>query len=135
MASSAPTLYLIRGIPGSEKSTFATHLQTLIPDLIVREADQFFQTSTPDGPVYKFDPSLLPSAHAWCLDEADYYMKRGYPLAVVNTFVYRRHLSPYLTLAETYGYQVFILTSGHTFPSIHGVPLSTISRMASHFEL
>lgn len=52
------TLYLIRGIPGSGKSTFAQNLYSFGMVEAVIEADDYFYT---DG-VYQFDPSMLGSA-------------------------------------------------------------------------
>lgn len=50
-------LYLIRGASGSGKNTLAAKL-----GCPVVEADMFFQTD--EG--YKYDPSRIKQAHAWC---------------------------------------------------------------------
>jgi predicted kinase len=50
-------LFLLRGLPGSGKSTLAKSLGGM-----QIEADKYFM----DGDEYKFDPSKLKEAHAWC---------------------------------------------------------------------
>ena len=97
-------LYLVRGIPGSGKSTFAkslggTHF----------EADQFFMV---DGK-YKFDGSKLKEAHNWCQNIVNTAMilnltaglnKR---IVVSNTFTQEWEMKPYFEMAEHHGYKIF----------------------------
>jgi adenylate kinase family enzyme len=54
------TIYIVRGCPGSGKSTFAKTLGG-----IHIEADQYFVDA--DGN-YNFDGSKIKNAHAWCLE-------------------------------------------------------------------
>jgi adenylate kinase family enzyme len=70
-------LILLRGLPGSGKSTFAKQIcnQHI-------EADMFF---IQDGE-YKFDASKLKEAHAWCKDKTEAWMQKGYNVCVSNTF-------------------------------------------------
>jgi tRNA uridine 5-carbamoylmethylation protein Kti12 len=51
-------LYIVRGIPGSGKTTFAKSL-----NCPVFEADMFFVNS--QG-IYNFDYTKIKDAHAWC---------------------------------------------------------------------
>jgi ABC-type proline/glycine betaine transport system ATPase subunit len=60
-------LFIIRGLPGSGKSTLGRSIRGLsggVPDCL--SADDYFVGA--DG-VYRFSPSGLPGAHAdrWCL--------------------------------------------------------------------
>ncbi len=54
------TLYIVRGIPGSGKSTFAKTLGGQH-----YEADMFF---IDENGVYNFDFTKIKDAHQWCID-------------------------------------------------------------------
>lgn len=73
-------LILVRGLPGSGKSTYARSL-----GIRHYEADDFFQT--PNG--WEFRPMELPAAHYWCLDATDTSLSIGESVVVSNTFVSR----------------------------------------------
>ncbi len=120
-------LYVIRGLPGTGKSTLAKRIA-----LAVCEADMFFER---DG-VYRYDPIQLPHAHNWCKRRCEDYMKaNSFTIAVSNTFIYRHHMIPYFDLARKHDYQVTEITmSGPSFGSVHNVPDETIARMKAQWE-
>jgi len=121
-------LILVRGIPGSGKSTFAK----LICNQHV-EADMFFEL---DGE-YKFDPSKLKQAHEWCKNKAEGWMKNGYNVAVSNTFSQDWEMQPYFELAKKYGYMVhsLIKENRHEGKNVHNVPEEKLEQMKNRFEL
>jgi predicted kinase len=121
-------LILVRGIPGSGKSTFAK----LICNQHV-EADMFFEL---DGE-YKFDPSKLKQAHEWCKNKAEGWMKNGYNVAVSNTFTQEWEMQPYFELAKKYGYMVHTLIkeNRHEGKNVHNVPEEKLEQMKNRFEL
>ena len=103
-------LYIVRGIPGSGKSTFAKRL--VGEDFLVCEADKYFINQ--ENGKYEFDISKIKDAHKWCQSIVENYMKdtmindQYYPEIVVsNTFTQEWEMEPYLQMAETYGYKVF----------------------------
>jgi predicted kinase len=129
-------LFLVRGVPGSGKSTFARELC----DNVV-EADMFFMR---DGE-YKFDMSKIRDAHAWCKATVREWMemnKSTYGLeysdiCVSNTFTQEWEMEEYFKLAEEYGYKIFtlIVENRHGGQNQHGVPEDKIQVMKDRFEI
>ena len=124
------TLYLVRGIPGSGKSTFAKHL-----DGFLREADMYF-INREDGS-YNFDPSKIKDAHNWCRQEVESIMKEEENVIVSNTFTQEWEMDAYYQLAKQYGYQVFsvIVENRHEGVNQHGVPQDKLEIMRNRFEI
>lgn len=127
------TLYIVRGVPGSGKSTFAkslggTHFET----------DEYFMTNGE----YKFDPTKLKDAHRWCQDSVNTAMILNHTaglnnrIVVSNTFTQEWEMEPYFQMAETYDYKVFtiIVENRHGGVNTHGVPEDKIQVMKDRFE-
>jgi len=122
-------LILLRGLPGSGKSTFAN----LLGGIHV-EADQYFMQ---DGE-YKFDASKLKQAHNWCKLRVEHSMEDGADkITVSNTFTQEWEMDAYFELAEKYGYQTFclIVENRHDSKNIHGCPDDKIEQMRNRFEI
>jgi ABC-type molybdenum transport system ATPase subunit/photorepair protein PhrA len=125
-------LFLLRGLPGSGKSTVAkiisggsgpTHY----------EADMYFMRNGK----YEFDGSKLKHAHEWCKDMVYIDMLKGVPTIVVsNTFTQEWEMEPYFKLAEQYGYRVYslIVENRHGGINEHEVPEDKITLMRDRFE-
>jgi len=131
-------LFLVRGLPGSGKSTFANHIWN---EYAVCEADKFFYDK--EGK-YNFDPSKIKDAHAWCKNEVETRMKdhqingQYYPeIAVSNTFTQEWEMKDYYELAEKYGYKVvsLIVENRHGGKNVHGVPDDKLDLMKNRFEI
>jgi predicted kinase len=126
-------LYIVRGIPGSGKSTFA---KTLVKkDYCHKEADMFFVDREGN---YKFEPSKIKDAHKWCQEEMDFLMRLEHsPVVVSNTFTQEWEMEPYFELAKKYGYKVFtvIVENRHGGTNEHNVPEDKIEQMKTRFEL
>ncbi len=122
-------LVLIRGLPGSGKSTMARVLAQV--GFEHYEADQYFMR---DGR-YEFDAAKLKDAHAWCLSQAKECMANGYPCVIANTFTQAWEIEPYIKAARENCYQsIRILTATGDYGSVHGVPRDVIDRMANRWE-
>jgi predicted kinase len=127
-------LYIVRGIAGSGKSTFAKNLVGE-KDYCHKEADMFFVDR--DGN-YNFEPSKIKDAHQWCQEEMDFLMRLEHsPVVVSNTFTQEWELQPYYELAIKYGYYVtsIIVENRHGGVNEHGVPEDKIELMRNRFEI
>jgi predicted kinase len=131
-------LFLVRGLPGSGKSTFATHIWN---EYAVCEADKYFYDKEGN---YNFDASKIKDAHAWCKNEVETRMKdhqlnpQYYPeIAVSNTFTQEWEMKDYYDLAEKYGYKIvsLIVENRHGGKNVHGVPEDKLEIMKNRFEI
>ena len=123
-------IYLVRGIPGSGKSTFA---KTLGGEHY--EADMFFIDGNGE---YKFDGSKIKLAHEWCQDMVYMDMIKEIPKIVVsNTFTQEWEMRPYFELAKNYGYKVFsvVVENRHGGTNQHEVPEEILTKMCERFEM
>lgn len=123
------TLYIVRGIPGSGKSTFAKSLGG-----VHFEADMYFM----ENGEYKFDPSKLKLAHNWCAIQTQKAMVDEEPIVVVsNTFTQEWEMETYFKLANENNYKVFslIVENRHGGVNEHGVPEDKLELMKNRFEV
>jgi len=128
-------LYLLRGLPGSSKSTLAkqlggTHFET----------DNYFLD---DNKNYKFDGSKLREAHQWCQDLVSDAMLLNHTtghndtIVVSNTFTKEWEMKPYMDMAKDWEYRVFsiIVENRHGGVNQHGVPDEKLQKMKDRFEV
>ena len=122
------TLTIIRGLPGSGKSSLGSILATGHS----WSADDFFMNA--DG-VYEFNASKLKEAHDWCESVVEEDLANGVDqVAVCNTFSRRWEYQKYIQLAKKYGYSIFMLTCQNRFQSLHNVTWRTMKTMTSRWE-
>ena len=127
-------LILLRGLPGSGKSTLAKQLVG-DKDYCHKEADMYFVDR--DGN-YKFDPTKIKDAHAWCKSEIEFAMKYEHtPVVVSNTFTQEGEMDAYFEMAKEFGYQVhsIIVENRHGGMNLHGCPEDKIEQMRNRFEI
>lgn len=118
-------LYLIRGIPGSGKSTYAKSLGCLVV-----EADMY---SVRDGK-YDYDHSRIGDAHDWCLNMAKMAIDNGFDVAVANTFAHYKFLDPYIQYANLNKVPFKIIKCIGNHKTIHPVPKKVIETMKETWE-
>ena len=121
-------LVLIRGLPGSGKSTMAKAF--VEGGYKHYEADQYFRVNGE----YKFKPEELPNAHDDCYRNVLQAMNNGEDVVVSNTFSRYWEIAQYIKLAEMRGYEVRIIKANGNWPNIHEVPDSVIAKMKSRWE-
>ncbi|XP_066910344.1 uncharacterized protein [Clytia hemisphaerica] len=102
--SSAKLLFLLRGLPGSGKTTKAMHLTNNAEMGVILAADDYF---TNEQGVYTFDKSKIKHAHESCKQRAKSNMEKGVtPICIDNTNTQKYEMKPYVLMAERHGYKV-----------------------------
>ena len=119
------TLTLIRGLPGSGKSTIAKELGGYHI-----EADMFHMTE--EG-VYDWQASKLKSAHKWCQDTTAQQLEQGCNVIVSNTFTTIKELRPYFNIAAALNIVPVVIIAQNEFTNIHAVPEEALLRMRNRF--
>ena len=136
--NNAKPIILVRGLPGSGKSTFAGKLLAELADKGFDgknfETDNFFYNKNTGN--YEFDSTLLSLAHSW--NEAEVYKYcRDNPdevCIVANTFTTMAEMDPYFNIAKKLCRTLLVVEIYTKHESIHNVPEKTISKMAARFK-
>ena len=126
--SNETTLYVIRGLPGSGKTSFAKSL-----NLNFYEADQYFERFN-NG---KFDHKLLKKAHQYCYESVKQELEKGQSAIVSNTMTSEIEILEYQNLAKELNIRFIslILENRHDGVSIHNVPKNSIENMKKRFNI
>ena len=121
-----PKLTIIRGVPGSGKSTYAkTHYNCLI-----LENDMFHI----HGGEYDFHTSIQDDAVSWCRSACSEALSYGMDVVVANTFTKRRYINSYKALADECGADFEVIRCTGNFNNIHNVPKNVFESMRNGFE-
>ncbi|XP_066516070.1 NEDD4-binding protein 2 isoform X2 [Hoplias malabaricus] len=135
---SGQVLVLLRGAPGSGKTTLASAMLEQNPSGVVLSTDEYFiQNGT-----YVYERDLLGEAHAWNHQRAKEAFEEGYtPIIIDNTNMQCWEMKPYVALALKHKYGVLFRepdTWWKTKPrelekrTKHGVTREKIRRMLEH---
>jgi hypothetical protein len=123
-------LYLVRGLPGSGKTSFVKYqLHALVNHY---EADMYFVD--PLTGEYKFDSGRLHLAHIWCQEQTHKSLQGGFDTWVSNTFTTKKELRPYFEIAKITDSALVVMTMNGNFKSVHNVPDESMKRMRDRFE-
>jgi deoxyadenosine/deoxycytidine kinase len=142
-------LIILRGVPGSGKTTLArslTHTVDFSQFFEYYEADQYFTDYKGN---YNFVAAQLPEAHqdvvekvqAFMMNINDHHAPANENLharvVVSNTSTMEWEMQPYMDLAKQYGFTCYslIVENRHDGKTIHGVPETTLQAMEHRFEV
>ncbi len=130
-------LILLRGLPGSGKSTLGNVILQL-PNNNPQEvlsADDFFVNNEGE---YIFDGTKLKEAHNYCQFRCSERMRQQIVrIVVANTFTEDWEMKPYFEMAERYNYRVhtLIVENRHESENVHEVPEDKLQKMKDRFEI
>jgi predicted kinase len=127
-------IILIRGLPGSGKSTFAELLSEKGKYPVFSVDDYFTNT---DGS-YNFNHAENYLAYEQCEEKARIEMqKQTSKIFIDNTFTIDWELQPYLKMAKEYNYRLFVLTmeNFHGSSNIHGISDEQMKKMADKYKV
>ncbi len=122
-------LVILRGLPGSGKTTLARALVDR-HGFRLFEADQHFET--PAG--YRYDPARVADAHAATLRSALAALESGQSVVLANTHVRRWELAGPLGLAVLAGVTPHIVECLGQWENVHGVDAATLEAIARRWE-
>ena len=126
-------MFLITGVPGSGKSTYAELIKNKHKTAPIEhyEADMFFIDKNGN---YNWNPKQLHYAHEWCKNSVEHAMSIGHDVIVSNTFITAKDRKPYFDLAKSYGYDIQVIECTGKYQNIHGVPDEKVEALRQKYQ-
>lgn len=136
-----PHLILLRGLPGSGKSTFANYITAGFAanfidgnqHILVCEADHYFNNNGK----YEFVASNIADAHDYCQDCTREALLMGIDVIVSNTSTTEKEVHVYQDMAKEMNaiFVSLIVENRNDTSSVHGVPEETVKKMKDRFTV
>lgn len=107
-------LRLMRGAPGSSKSTSA---KRMFPGTLLLENDMFLISDDQ----YKWSKERVRVGIDLCIKMTEMALKNGSDVVVANTFTKKRFIDSYKKLADKYGAKFEVYRCTGNFKNVHGL--------------
>ena len=130
-----PSLIIIRGLPGSGKSSLASQLSESGKYPVYSIDDYFTDSKTGE---YKFEFEKNHLAYKLCEENTLKSMQLIHEkIFIDNCFTLEWELEPYIKLAAQHHYRVHVITveNRHEGKNVHEIPLEQIKKMAGKFKV
>jgi len=124
------TLYIIRGLPGSGKTTLAKMMSENL-NILYFEADMFFYDAWGK---YHFESKKLGKAHEWCQQQVAQALQNRRGAIVSNTFVKIWEIMPYEAMTRQMPAQLHVMECVGSYKNVHSVPEDKIMEMFKNWE-
>lgn len=124
-------LTLVRGLPGSGKSSWAYDIVREWPMVEHFEADMYFLDYNRK---YVFNPEKIKDAHNWCQESTRIALAQGKSVVVTNTFVRVWEMEYYRTIAQNFNIEFKVYEATGNYGNVHDVPEAVVERMRSQWE-
>lgn len=129
------SIILLRGLPGSGKTTLAKELSEN-GKYPVFSVDDYFTDPITNEYKFVFDQNHL--AYKRCEESTKSSMQKGITkIFIDNVFSLEWEMEPYFKLASEFNYQIFVLTveNRHKSKNIHHISDEQIQKMAEKYKV
>ena len=118
-------LIVVRGLPGSGKTTFANSLGCFHV-----ENDCYHYRCGE----YNFEEVRKMASINWCMSMVDIALQNDFDVVVSNTFVKKQYIEAYKKLADEYNAELVVYCMKGSFDNVHNVPADVKQSMKDEWE-